>query len=92
MNLILIFIAVSAITFTVVMIRLFVDTGMIPDTLCTCVFSMLGGECGFMAVIKSFKEKNRDRKIELEDREYYESKNRQNDDAGCTPNQETEGM
>ena len=80
MNLILAFIFVSATVFTTVMVRIFLKTGMIPDTLVTCVFSFLGGECGFMAVIRSFKEKHFDRKNELEDREHFEQK----ENAGFT--------
>ncbi len=87
MNLILAFIFVSATVFTTVMVSIFLKTGMIPDTLVTCVFSFLGGECGFMAVIRSFKEKWRDRKNELEDRAYYESKSTQE-----TQNQDKEGF
>ena len=40
-----------------------------------------------MAVIRSFKEKWRDRKNELEDRAYYESKSNQE-----TQNQDKEGF
>lgn len=57
MNLILICIGLFAAAFTGVMIILYAKRGGIPDTLCTCVFSALGGECGVMGVIKAFKEK-----------------------------------
>ena len=62
-------IAILLIAFTVEMIRIFRETGMIPDTLCTCVFAALGGECGAMAWIKTSKERRRERKWELEDRD-----------------------
>ena len=74
MNLALLFVAVSLVVFTVVMIDLFKTYGTIPDTLCLSVFGVLGGECGALAWIKNTKEKKRDRKVELEDREYYEGK------------------
>ena len=74
MNLILVIIGVTLLTFTIVMIDLFKNYGTIPDTLVTCVFAILGGECGVMGWIKTNKDKNRDRMVELEDRKYYEDK------------------
>lgn len=67
MDLILVFIAVTGIIFTVEMIDLYKETGMIPDTLCTCVFAALFGECGAMAFIKTAKERRQDRKWQQED-------------------------
>lgn len=75
MNIILVIIAVTLIVFTAIMIKTFWLYGAIPDTLCTCVFGVLGTECGAMAWIKTNKDKHRDRKYELEDREYYEKQN-----------------
>lgn len=72
MNIILVFIAVTLIVFTVVMIRTFWLYGAIPDTLCTCVFAVLGTECGAMAWIKTTKDRYREREYEKEDRAYYE--------------------
>lgn len=74
MDVILIIIAVALLAFTVEMIRLFRETYMIPDTLVTCVFAALGGECGAMAWIKTAKERNKDRQNELEDREHMETR------------------
>lgn len=74
MNLILVIIGITLLTFTIVMIDLFKNYGTIPDTLVTCVFAVLGGECGVMGWIKTNKDKNRDRKVELEDRRYYDEK------------------
>lgn len=68
MDVILVIVAVMLLAFTVTMIVLFKQTGMIPDTLCTCVFACLGGECGAMAWIKTTKDRNREREWELEDR------------------------
>ncbi|MBQ8331153.1 MAG: hypothetical protein IJX94_01470 [Clostridia bacterium] len=74
MDIVLIFIAVSLVVFTVVMIRTFWLYGAIPDTLCTCVFGVLGTECGAMAWIKTTKERRRERKWELEDRDHEEKR------------------
>lgn len=68
MDVVLVFIAVALVVFTAVMIGLFKEHGAIPDTLCTCVFAALGGECGAMAWIKTTKEKKQDRAWTLEDR------------------------
>lgn len=68
MDVILFVIAVALTAFTVEMIIVFKETGMIPETLVTCVFAALGGECGAMAWIKTTKERNREREWELEDR------------------------
>ena len=68
MDVILVVIAVALTAFTVEMIVVFKETGMIPETLVTCVFAALGGECGAMAWIKTTKERNREREWELEDR------------------------
>lgn len=68
MDVVLVFIAVALVVFTAVMIGLFKEQGAIPDTLCTCVFAALGGECGAMAWIKTTKEKKQDRAWTLEDR------------------------
>lgn len=72
MDVILVVIAIALVTFTVEMIQIFRETGMIPDTLVTCVFAALGGECGAMAWIKNVKERNRDRKWEKEDQTHME--------------------
>ena len=68
MDLILIIIGALLIIFTVYMIILFREYGMIPDTLVTCVFATLAGECGIMGWIKTTKDRRQDRKWELEDR------------------------
>jgi len=68
MDVVLVFVAISLVVFTAVMIGLFKEKGSIPDTLCTCVFAALGGECGAMAWIKTTKEKKQDRAWTLEDR------------------------
>lgn len=69
MDVILVVIAVALVAFTLEMIAIFKETGMIPDTLCTCVFAALGGECGAMAWIKTSKERRQDRKWIREDQE-----------------------
>ena len=84
MNLILVIIGITLLCFTIYMIDLFKTYGTIPDTLVTCVFAVLGGECGVMGWIKTSKEKNRDRVVELQDRKYYEQKEK-NAPNGMTP-------
>jgi len=74
MDVILVIVGVLLISFTITMIVMFVKYGAIPDTLCTCVFAALGGECGVMGWIRTSKERNRDRSYEIEDREYLERK------------------
>lgn len=68
MDLILIIIGVTLAWFTHRMIALYELTGGIPDTLVTCVFALLGGECGVMGWIKTTKDKQQDRKWAEEDR------------------------
>ena len=72
MNVILVVIAIFLLLFVVVMVKLYYLTGGIPDTLCTCVFAICGGECGVMGWIKTTKDRYRDRSYELEDREHEE--------------------
>lgn len=68
MNLILLICAVAIVVFTLEMIDLFKEYGMIPDTLVNCVFLAVTGECGFMGWIKTNKEKYRDRRWQRQDR------------------------
>lgn len=68
MDLILVIVGVSLLVFTIVMIQLFKVYGTVPDTLITCVFATLGGECGIMGWIKTTKDRNRERKWEQEDK------------------------
>ena len=68
MDVILIIVGLCLAAFTVAMIVLFQIYGAIPDTLCTCVFAALGGECGIMGWIKTSKDRRREREWELEDR------------------------
>lgn len=74
MDIILVIVAAALLAFTVEMISLFKETGMIPDTLVTCVFAALGGECGAMAWIKTAKERNKERKWEVQDRQHSEER------------------
>ena len=67
MNIILLVLAVALVAFTLEMIELFKQYGMVPDTLIQCVFVAVTGECGFMGWIKTNKEKYRDRKWQKED-------------------------
>ena len=72
MDVILVVIAVALVAFTLEMIAIFKETGMIPDTLCTCVFAALSGECGAMAWIKTTKDRRQDRVWIREDQDREE--------------------
>lgn len=74
MDIILVIIAIALLAFTIEMIQLFRETGMIPDTLVTCVFAALGGECGAMAWIKTTKERNKEREWSVEDQRHAEKR------------------
>ena len=69
MNIILVIVGISLLVFTISMIQVFREYGSVPDTLVTCVFAALGGECGIMGWIKTSKEKHQNRRWELQDRE-----------------------
>lgn len=72
MDVILVIIAMFILSFVGIMVWLYYRTGGIPDTLCTCVFAICGGECGVMGWIKTTKERKLDRKYELDDRRHSE--------------------
>ena len=61
MDFILILVGTSVLIFTVVMIWLYLMTGGIPDTLCTCFFVACTGECGFMGWIKTAKVRQQEK-------------------------------
>lgn len=67
MDLILLIVFICLVIFTVTMIRLFQVYGSVPDTLVTCVFATLGGECGILGWIKTNKDKRQDRRWQRED-------------------------
>ena len=69
MDVILVIVGISLLAFTVAMIQIFREYGAVPDTLVTCVFATLGGECGIMGWIKTTKDRNKERKWEQEDRQ-----------------------
>lgn len=74
MDIILVVIAVVLFGFVVAMTLIYIYTGGIPDTLCTCVFATCGGECGVMGWIKTTKDRHRERQYEIEDREHRDKK------------------
>lgn len=67
MNVILLVCGVILVLFTLEMIDLFKQYGMVPDTLITCVFAALTGECGVMGWIKTSKVKHQERRWQKED-------------------------
>lgn len=58
MNLILLLLGVIGVAFTVTMIVVYCKTGGIPDTLVTCFFAAVFGECGVMGMIRHAKIKH----------------------------------
>jgi len=74
MDIILILVGVAVVIFTVIMIWLYLITGAIPDTLCTCFFVACTGECGFMGWIKTAKTRYQDREWLLEDEKRFDEK------------------
>ena len=77
----LIIVLIIAIVFTTVMIYLFMTVGAIPDTLCTCVFALLGGECGVLGWIKTTNERMQDRKWIVQDRKEEQALIKEMEDA-----------
>ena len=73
MDFILIIVGASVVVFTAIMIWLYLLTGAIPDTLCTCFFVACTGECGFMGWIKTAKTRYQDHEWQLQ----YEEAQRQ---------------
>jgi len=77
MDRILILIGVSVLIFTLAMIWLYLITGAIPDTLCTCFFVACTGECGFMGWIKTAKTRYEEREWQLEDEKRMEERQKE---------------
>lgn len=75
MDLILVIVGLLLISFTVSMILIFRKYGSVPDTLITCVFAALAGECGVMGIIKTTKIRYEDREWFLEDEKRNKNKN-----------------
>lgn len=67
MDFILLIVFLCLTVFTIAMIVLFTVYGSVPDTLITCVFATLGGECGILGWIKTTKEKKQERRWQLAD-------------------------
>lgn len=55
MDIILVLLYITVLIFTGLMYWTYMMTGGIPDTLCTCFFVAVTGECGFMGWIKTAK-------------------------------------
>lgn len=69
MDVILIIVGIALFAFTLKMIDVFEKQGAVPDTLITCFFATLGGECGIMGWIKTNKDRNKERRWEQEDKQ-----------------------
>lgn len=72
MDFILIIVGISILIFTIAMVWLYLLTGGIPDTLCTCFFVACTGECGFMGWIKTAKTRFQEHEWDLEERDHQE--------------------
>lgn len=72
MDIILLILGVLTAAFTVTMIVLFRRMGAVPDTLVTCWFAAVTGECGAMGWIKTTKDRARERQYQLEDEKRME--------------------
>lgn len=59
MNVALIILLIVTLAFTGMMIYLFMQYQAVPDTLITCFFTAVCGECGILGWIKTSKEKHR---------------------------------
>ena len=69
MDTILIIIGITTLLFTILMTWIYLITGGIPDTLCTCFFVACTGECGFMGWIKAAKVRYQEHEWQLENEE-----------------------
>lgn len=72
MDFILIIVGTSILIFTIAMIWIYLLTGGIPDTLCTCFFVACTGECGFMGWIKTAKTRYVEHEWEKEEQRHQE--------------------
>ena len=90
MDIILVVVGVALLVFTIVMIRVYRETGAVPDTLVTCVFAALGGECGVMGWIKTTKERRQDRQWQIQDQKHQERLQKEEAEKGDT--HESEGQ
>ena len=68
MDIILIILGIATLVFIVVMIRIFLIVGSVPDSIVYSFFAAVTGEAGFMGWIKTAKVRTKEREWELEDR------------------------
>ena len=71
MDVILIIVGILLIAFTVTMIITFWRMGTVPDTLITCFYGALAGECGVMGWIKTAKVRHQERSWIKEDQDEH---------------------
>ena len=71
MDFILIIVGILLIAFTVTMIITFWRMGTVPDTLITCFYGALAGECGVMGWIKTAKVRHQERNWIKEDQDEH---------------------
>ena len=74
----IVFILIATVIFTGIMIYMFWIKSYVPDTLITAWFSYIVGELLCCTVIKTVSERQATRKDALEDREYFDKKEKKN--------------
>lgn len=73
----IIFILIATVIFTGIMIYAFWVKSYVPDTLITAWFSYIVGELLCCTIIKTVSERQAMRKESLEDREYFDKKEKE---------------
>ena len=74
LDFVLILVAALTVAFTVGMIVIFCRYMIIPDTLVTCWFVAVSGECGICGWIKTAKVRSQERQWQLEDEKRMEER------------------
>lgn len=82
LDIVLLIVAIFIVIFVVMMFVTFWRFGMIPDTLCTCFFACVGGECGICGWIKTTKDRQMERNWQLEDEARAEKRQKKNAEYG----------
>lgn len=73
----IVFILIATVIFTGIMIYMFWIKSYVPDTLITAWFSYIVGELLCCTIIKTVSERQAARKYALEDRKYFDKKEKE---------------
>ncbi|MDD3251743.1 MAG: hypothetical protein PHV18_04190 [Lachnospiraceae bacterium] len=82
LNIILAFVFGFFIYFNAQMLQIYREIGSIPETYACAVIAATIGECGICGWIRTNKDKSRERKQELEDRDYKKKERREDPAEG----------